>query len=509
LVIAGGEEMPFKDEILENLRKKDVIYVSTLQGKGIRSRIMHFYADNDFSIFLASMKNDPKITQIISNPNVSLLCHIEEKELQDSKEIEITGVASLIEDDEERKRALNLLSQKSPVVKALLEAGKDDLLHCVKISPESVKYRVFKEIVQGLPPTVIEFPKMNFHSDWKRIKDKIKIWLAEVRAPFLTATIVPIVLGTSIAWYHTGRVDWLLFALTLISGIFLHMGCNVVNDYYDHVSRNDDINREFVRPFSGGSRMIQLGLLTPLEVLSGGLLFFAIGSGIGIYLAIERGWEILVLGIIGVVSSFFYTAPPLYFASRGIGEFLVGLNFGTLMTLGAYFVQTQKFSIEAILASIPPALLIAGVLYINEFPDYNADKEVGKKTIVVRLGREKAVVPYVFIMLLGYIVVLLSSLLGKLPLSTLISFATIPFGLKAIDFAKKYHSNPLRLVPANAMTIQSHLFTGLLLSIAFILKDKFYLSIPIFLLFLLIVLLNIQKITKKGKGIEIAQGSLS
>lgn len=340
------------------------------------------------------------------------------------------------------------------------------------------------------------------------MKGKLKIWLAEVRAPFLTATIVPIFLGTSIAWYHTGKIDWLFFFLTLLAGIFLHMGCNVVNDYYDHISTNDDINCEFVRPFSGGSRMIQLGLLTPLEVLTGGLLFFAIGSGIGIYLAIEKGWEILGLGLIGVVSSFFYTAPPLYFASRGIGEFLVGLNFGTLMTLGAYFVQTQRFSIEAILASIPISLLIAGVLYINEFPDYNADKMVGKKTLVVRMGREKAVIPYIFIMLLGYFVVLTSSILGKLPLSSLISFATIPLGVKAVQFARKYHANPTRLVPANAMTIQSHLFTGLLLAFAFILKGKLYLMIPVFFLFFLIALLNIQRIEKKAKGIEITQEAI-
>lgn len=501
--------MHSKEEILNDLRRRDVLFISTLQGKSIKSRVMHFYADNDFSIYLASMKNDPKITQILSNPNVSLLAHIEEKELQDSKEIEITGVAKLLEDKAERKKALSLLSQKSPVVKALVESGKEDLLHCIKVFPESVKYRVFREIVQSLPPSVIEFPKSNLYSDWKRMKNKVKIWLAEVRAPFLTATIVPIVLGTSIAWYHTGKIDWLSFALTLIAGIFLHMGCNVVNDYYDHISSNDDINREFVRPFSGGSRMIQLGLLTPLEVLTGGLLFFAIGSGIGIYLAIEKGWEILLLGLVGVVSSFFYTAPPLYFASRGVGEFLVGLNFGTLMTLGAYFVQTRKFSLDAILASIPVALLIAGVLYINEFPDYNADKSVGKKTLVVRMGREKAVIPYIFIMLLGYVVILASSISGKLPLSTIISLATLPLGVKAIQFAKKYHSTPTRLVPANAMTIQSHLFTGLLLSVAFIVKGNIYFSLPVFFIFLLIVLLAIQKIEKTAKGIEIAQGALS
>ncbi len=500
--------MHTKEEILKNLKERDVLYVATLQGKSIKSRMMHFYADENFVIFLASMKNDPKITQILSNPSVSLLVHIEESGLSNSKEIEIEGNAKLIEEKEERERALKMLSQKSPVVKTLVESGRGDILHCIKVFPQSIKFRVFKEIVQGIPPTILEFTKNDTSSDWKKIKDKLKIWLAEVRAPFLTATIVPIFLGTSIAWYHTGRINWLFFILTLLAGIFLHMGCNVVNDYYDHKSTNDEINKEFVRPFSGGSRMIQLGLLTPLEVLTGGIFFFAIGSGIGIYLAIERGWEILGLGLIGVVSSFFYTAPPLYFASRGIGELLVGLNFGTLMTLGAYFVQTQKFSLEAILASILPGLLIAGVLYINEFPDYNADKAVGKKTLVVRMGREKAVIPYIFIMLLGYIVILLSSLLGKLPFSTLISFATIPLGIKAIEFAKKYHSNPLKLIPANAMTIQSHLFTGLLLVVAFIAKGKIYILMPVFFIFLLMVLMNIQKIEKHAKGIEIAQNIL-
>ncbi|MGQ9618578.1 MAG: 1,4-dihydroxy-2-naphthoate octaprenyltransferase [Candidatus Aminicenantia bacterium] len=500
--------MHSREEILRDLRKKDVILVSTFQGRNIKSRVMHFFVDDEFLIYLASMKNDPKISQIVLNPSVSLLAHIDEHEVSDSKEIEINGKAFIVKDKEEKMKGLRLLSERSLVVKSLLEAGKEDLLECIEVIPESLKFRVFKEIVLGNPPTVIEFPKSQIISEWKILKNKLKIWFAEVRAPFLTATIVPIFLGTSIAFYQTARIDLLSFVLALIGGIFLHMGCNVVNDYYDHKSTNDDINREFVRPFSGGSRMIQLGLLAPFEVFLGGLLFFVIGSGIGIYLAFVKGWEILLLGLIGVISSFFYTAPPLYFASRGMGELLVGINFGTLMTLGAYFVQTGRFSVEAILASLPVALLIAGVLYINEFPDYNADKTVGKRTLVVRLGREKAVIPYIFIMLLGYLIITISSLAGKLPLSALISFATLPLGFKAVQYAVKYHSNPFKLVPANAMTIMSHLFTGFLMTAAFLLKNNIYASVLIFAIFLSLVIINIQKIERKAKGVEIVERSL-
>ncbi|MFQ6059500.1 MAG: prenyltransferase, partial [Anaerolineae bacterium] len=205
-------------------------------------------------------------------------------------------------------------------------------------------------------------------------RDKFKLWREEVRAPFFTATIVPIVLGAVIAWVRVGTFHWGFFLLTLIGGLCLHAGTNVVNDYFDHLSGNDEINVEFVRPFTGGSRMIQKGLLQPQEVLRGALAFFAAGSLIGLYLAYARGPIILILGLMGVFCGFFYTAPPVYLARWGIGEFIVGVNFGLLMTLGSYYVQTRALAWEPVVAAIPVALLIAGVLYINEFQDVPADQ---------------------------------------------------------------------------------------------------------------------------------------
>ncbi|MEW6455415.1 MAG: 1,4-dihydroxy-2-naphthoate octaprenyltransferase [Acidobacteriota bacterium] len=502
--------MHSKEKIFDILKKKDVLFVSTLAGKSIKSRMMHFYANDDFSIYVASMKNDPKIHQILINSNISMLIHVEEKELGDSKEIEISGNASLVEDEKEREIALKALSTKSPVVKYLVDSGNSGLLHCLKIIPFSIKYRIFKEIVQGTPPTVIEFPEnISISDDWKKFKSKLKVWFTELRAPFLTASVIPVLLGTSIAWYHLKKIDFISFILTLLGGVFLHLGCNIVNDYFDHKSLNDDINREFVRPFSGGSRMIQLGLLSPLEVFSGGMFFFILGSGIGIYLTIVKGWQILALGLVGVISSFFYVAPPFNWASRGFGELLVGLNFGTLITLGAYFVQAQKFSTEALIASLPVALLIAGVLYINEFPDYNADKAVGKNTLVVRLGRKNAAKLYIAIISLTYIIVLIFSLFGKIPLASIIALSTIPLGIKTIQYAIKYHSSPIDLIPANAMTILSHMFTGILLGLSFLFYNNLYLSVSFLILFFFLIFYYIRKIEKRSKVMKGVQQTVS
>ncbi len=301
--------------------------------------------------------------------------------------------------------------------------------------------------------------------------DKVKVWLAEVRAPFFTATIVPILLGAMIAWARTGTLHVGNFALTLLGGLLLHTGTNVANDYFDHRSGTDNVNVQFVRPFTGGSRMIQNGLLTPREVISGALAAFALACVVGLYLAYVRGPLIIVLGLVGIFSGFFYTAPPFNLVSRGIGEFFIGLNFGLLMTLGSYFVQTGQLAWEPVVASIPVGLLIAGVLYINEFQDAPADGAVGKDHLVVRLGRKKAALGYLGLLVATYVVIVLAVVLRITSPFTLIALATLPVALRAIAVARANYDEYLKLVPANAATVFLHLLTGLLLSAAYLL-DK-------------------------------------
>jgi 1,4-dihydroxy-2-naphthoate octaprenyltransferase len=340
------------------------------------------------------------------------------------------------------------------------------------------------------------------------VKEKLLAWKSQLRAPFLTASGLPILLGTCVALAVHGSVLWDVFVLAIIAGLFLHLGANSANDYFDHTkegSGSDDINVDLIRPFTGGSRMIQKGVLQPREVLAGSLLFFMIGSILGLYLAYSRSLFILLLGILGAGSGFFYSAPPFRFVNRGIGEVVIGLNFGVLTTFGGYYVQALDLNLEPFFASIPLAILIAGILFINEFPDYNADKGAGKRTIVVRLGRRKASRLYVVMVSILYIYTFIFGLLQLISIMTLISFSTLPIALYATRHTLHYYESGDALAPANASAVSLHLLFGISLSISYILE---YLNLGLawitlsFVVFLSLSSLFVWRIRKSVKGLE-------
>jgi len=303
-------------------------------------------------------------------------------------------------------------------------------------------------------------------------KKKVKTWFDELRAPFFTGSIVPILLGTIIAWVRVATFHWGYFLLTLIGGVCLHAGTNVANDYFDHLSGADEHNYEFVRPFTGGSRMIQSGLMSPREVLTESLICFALGSLMGLYLTYVRGPIVLLLGVIGIFSGFFYTAPPFRLVATGLGEVIVGLNFGVLMTLGAYYVQAGALAWEPVVAAVPVATLIAGVLYINEFQDAPADAAAGKTHLVVRLGRKAAVRGYEVMIAATYLSIVVGVAARIISPFTLLGLITLPIAINAVRTARAHHDHYLKLAPANVGTIMIHMLTGALLSVGYIL-DKF------------------------------------
>ncbi|MFX1368565.1 MAG: 1,4-dihydroxy-2-naphthoate octaprenyltransferase [Promethearchaeota archaeon] len=301
---------------------------------------------------------------------------------------------------------------------------------------------------------------------------KRQAFIAELRVPFLTASIIPVLLGASIAWGRYQIFAWDLFVWTLIAGVCVHLGANISNDYFDHTyeaTGTDDINVEYIRPFSGGSRMIQLGYLTAKEVLAEAMFFFAVAVAIGLYLAWVRGIVILVIGLIGVGSAFFYTAPPFHFVKRGIGEIFIGLNFGVLMVFGAFYVQAPNIELEPIVASLPVALLITAVLYINQFPDYKADRDSGKRTLVVRLGRAAAAKGYVVLMASVFSIIGGSVVLNLIAWEAIIGLAVLPIAVVGAFFALKHYDEPLKMIPANAATIQSHMLTGIFMTVGYLL----------------------------------------
>ena len=291
---------------------------------------------------------------------------------------------------------------------------------------------------------------------------KVFCWMVIMRLPFLTATIVPILLGAAVASSSGFTVSWGWLGLTILGGCFLHIGTNTANDYFDHTSGTDEANYNYMVPFSGGSRSIQMGLISAKGMLIVSLLSFLSSALVGIPLIIRAGNMILWLGIIGAVSGFFYTAPPFRFASRrGLGEFLIGMNFGPLMVVGSTLVQTGQILPEALLAGIPIGFLVAAIVYVNEFPDHDGDKATGKNTLIVVFGPEKARLGYVLLVGCAFISIIAMVASGIFPLLSLIAMPAAWFGIKAIQTLYKYYNDRL-LQPANAGTINMHFTTGLL-----------------------------------------------
>ncbi len=301
------------------------------------------------------------------------------------------------------------------------------------------------------------------------LKRQLFVWSRALRVKFFTATLVPILLGSVIAWHGPGDFNWGHFLLALLGGVFVHAGLNMVNDYFDHTSGLDEMNLHH-NPFSGGSRVIQDGLLSPAQVLWASIICFSLSAAIGLYLDfILPGHIILIIGVIGVFMAYFYSASPVRIGYTGLGELTCFLGFGPAMVLGAYYVQTGKLAWEPLLASLPVGILIALVLYINEFPDYEADKKANKKTLVVTMGKKKAVRFYPIFLLLSYAIVIAGVVARVLPVPVLISVLTLPLAFRAMKVARENFDKILELLPANAATIGIHLSLGLLLSLGYIL----------------------------------------
>jgi len=296
------------------------------------------------------------------------------------------------------------------------------------------------------------------------------LWVIKTRAPFFTAAIIPVLLGTALAWARAGAFNLWVFLLTLAGVICLHAGANMINDYFDHVWGSDEINTEFANPFTGGSRVIQMGLVEPKEMLLQAVVFFVVGGAIGLFLAFSRSLAVLWLGGLGVFCAYFYTAPPIRLARTGLGELVVGLCFGPLMALGTYVVQTGSLDAEPVVASLPVMLLIALVLWINQFQDVPADAAVGKRHLVVRLGRRRATRLYGLLLATVYLSIVAGVLFGGVTPFALVGLLTAPLAWRAYQVAMVHYDHPQQLVPANATTIRIHLLTGLLVTLGYVVQ---------------------------------------
>jgi len=297
---------------------------------------------------------------------------------------------------------------------------------------------------------------------------RVLIWIQAFRAPFFTASTVPLVLGMAIAWYDAREFDPLLGCLTLLAGVAIHAGTNLANDYFDQPT--DDVNQNF-SPFNGGSRMIQNNVLAPRQIQIASIISYLVGIVTAIFIIINTGGYLLLFFLFtAVLLGLFYTALPVQLSYRGLGEIAVFVGFGPLGVVSAYFIQLGYINWGLCLsASIPIAFLIAMVLFLNEFQDKEADQKAGKNTLVVILGKDSGIKIYLVGMITAYILLLVGIISTIFPLALIIPFITLPLAVKAILTAIKNYKMIKELEPANAMTILTHFSFGIMMALAFIL----------------------------------------
>ncbi len=281
------------------------------------------------------------------------------------------------------------------------------------------------------------------------------------RPAFLSITLIGCLLGFATAWHAGSPFAPTHAAIALALALLAHAGVNVLNDYYDHLNGTDARNRDRLYPYTGGSRFIQNGVLTPRQTLAYGLLLFAAVVVGGLTLIGRTGPGLFWIGLVGLALGWAYSAPPLKLNSRGLGELCVLTGF-LLVVVGADYVQRGAFAALPWLAGLPYALLTTNILYINQFPDRRADLAAGKRHWVARLEPQRAALGYAAILLLAGAWSILCVSMGWLDAWGLIALAGLLPAARAAVLLRAHAAHPDRLLPAIRDTIvAAHLHGGL------------------------------------------------
>lgn len=305
-------------------------------------------------------------------------------------------------------------------------------------------------------------------------------WMAQVRGPFLILAILLVAIGLAFAYQMTGPAEKefnLWHALMLLTGVVsAHISVNLFNEYSDHKTRIDSHTKR--TPFSGGSGMMQQGLTTPRQVLTVAVTTLLLAFSIGVYFTFTSHWFIMVLTLIGGVTIISYTEG---LARIQLGELFAGLALGSLVVIGTYVAMTATpgmplsgiIPLKVILVSVPPGILTALLLLINEFPDMEADKAGGRRHLVIVLGRKKAAYLYAFGMFLTFGTILILPLVGLASAWIYLALIPMPLGIRSSITAIRHGDDIPKMVPALGTNVITVLGTDLLLAVGIIIPPGF------------------------------------
>ncbi len=410
------------------------------------------YIVDGTTLLIAGEQNTPFIEQIRYNPKIEVFIENSETTLK------YLGRAEIIGNLPDQEKLLGELAKKDKLIRKGIFGI--ELVRIVPIKIIVPQWDYIQDFKENEPSIIRDF--------FRSIAKTLKIWVKGLRLPFISVSVAAVVVGTAVAYYETKTLSWLYFILAVIGIVSFHSCADLLNDFFDHLSKNDEVN-EKLTPFSGGSRMIQNKLFSTTRTLVGAVFSFMITLGIGLYINSEiSGNLVLYIGMGGAFLGIFYVGKPFKLANYGFAELAIFLSFGPAIVIGSYYVQLEKFfwEPEPVYSSIIVGLLISLVLFVNQFPDYEADKESGRRNIVVLTGRKISSVIFIVVLSITYTTLILLVIFQVLPYLSLIALVSLIFAIKAMITTRKNYDNYLAMIPAQAMTILTALAFMLLMAVS-------------------------------------------
>ena len=290
----------------------------------------------------------------------------------------------------------------------------------------------------------------------------ISVWLRVIRVRFLLASVIAVMTGLALNWSQNGSIDYFDALLTFAGVMALHASVDLLNDYWDF-KRGIDTKTTRTK-MSGGTGVLPEGLLKPSSVYRAGVFFLVLGAVIGSYFVLTYGILIAIILGFAILSIYFYSTKIV---DSGLGEFFVAVK-GSMIVIGTFYIQSGEVNIESILAGIVIGTLSSLVLFIASFPDHDADKSKGRKTLVITVGKEKARKLFWIFPLFAYGVIVIGVVLNYLPVLTLISLTSLPLIIKSGIGLQKNYDSVDNLVPHMSSTLKFSRLTGILFVISFL-----------------------------------------
>jgi len=290
----------------------------------------------------------------------------------------------------------------------------------------------------------------------------ISVWLRVIRVRFLLASVIAVMTGLALNWSQNGSIDYFDAVLTFAGVMALHASVDLLNDYWDF-KRGIDTKTTRTK-MSGGTGVLPEGLLKPSSVYRAGVIFLVLGSLIGSYFVITYGILIAIILGFAIISIYFYSTKIV---DSGLGEFFVAVK-GSMIVIGTFYIQSGQVNVESILAGIVIGTLSSLVLFIASFPDHDADKSKGRKTLVIAVGKDKARKLFWIFPLIAYGIIIIGVMLNYLPFLTLISLISFPLMIKSGIGLQKHFESINNLEPYMSLSLKFSRLTGILFIIGFL-----------------------------------------